>query len=484
MRSLAWFEARKVARNPLLWLGALLLFALAVLNAWGYWPTVPQDAEYVHEGLVVLAPFALLAGAALGLRDETSGAANVVSSTPLAGRSRIVPARLLAVATVALLSCVVAFAATWTTSIVRGGHGVPDAFLVLDASLYVALAGAAGFGIGRLTGSRIMSLLAAPLLPAFAYFLQGRQTGRVTDPSWLLPSPVVPGYFGPLGYLPDVFAIHSVYLLGGLLVLGGGIWIAVARREGAGSVHVPVAVTIAGSLTVVAAGAWLVTQPFEVHVMSAARSTWVEIHSPRDYDLLPRTGASSSLSRFSGPADRALATECAEAEGIVACVFPEYGTEFARAVVRDAAPLAEVASLEGIPRKLRMVPVTEESGVNQCAGGDDELLLTSTRWSREFEVFESTGEAAFYCAIYGPRLLDNPAAEPLRAWFSVRVVDGLTGDEYVKTVRQNWGPWSLGIVEHLADVPVAEVVERLEPVWDEVRRRELTRAELRAALRG
>lgn len=476
MTALAWFEARKVARNPFVWVGAALLVAVALLNAWGYWPSVPEDGEYVHEGLVVLAAFALLVGAWVGLRDRTSGAEGLIGSTPLRGRGLLAPARMAALSVVAAAACALAFAAMAILSFARGGHGLPDPFLVVDSALYVALAACGGFAIGYLTGSRILSLLAAPILPGIVFFLQGSQSGRVTDPSWLLPSPRLPGRFGPLGFLPDVFPVHSAYLAGGLLVLTGAVWIAAGRRESSPAARTGFAVSAAGAVVLVAGGAWLAGQPQEVHVFGPSPSDWIEIHSPGDYDLL-----ASAAKKASMDSGRVLATDCVEDDGVTACVFPEYGKRLASAIARDAAPLAAFASLEGVPQTIRMVPTAEHGGVEQCRG-DDELYVSGRRWSVEFQRFEKVAEAAFYCATYGPRQLVNPVANALTGWFYVRVSEGRTGDEYVRVLRRGWGPRAAETVGHLADVPVAEVIERLEPIWDEVRAREASLAELREAL--
>jgi hypothetical protein len=472
--ALALFEARKVARNPLLWAGFALLLAFVVLNMNGYWSSVPEDAGYAHEGLVALVPFALLAGAWVGLRDGTTGATRVIESTPLKGRGLLVPARMAALSAVALIACSLVFAATSIVSFARGGRGSPDLFLVLDSGLYVALAACIGFAIGHLTGSRILSLLAAPLLPAFVFYLQGTESGSLTQPSWLLPSPRLPGRFGPLGYLPDIFPVHVAYLVGALLALTGFVWVVVARRDGTRARLGVVALATGAAVFLVSAG-WLVTQPYEVHVYGSDPSRWVEIHSPRDYDLLPR-GRDGAI-----VPDERLANECAESGGITACVFPEWGPRLAQSIADDAAPLAAFASLEGIPQTVVMVPTAEHTGIDHCTL-DGRLLVGSRRWSTEFETYESLSEAAFYCAVYGRRQLVNPAADALHAWFEAGVSRGLRGEEFVRAVRQGWGRRAAATVGHLADVPVAEVVARLEPVWDDVRARRTTVDELREAL--
>ncbi|HEX2296827.1 MAG TPA: hypothetical protein VHN37_16160 [Actinomycetota bacterium] len=476
MTTLARFEARKVLRNPLLWLGAALLFAFGVGNAVSYWPSIPADGEYVHEGLVVLAPFALLVGALLGLRDRTSRAESVLASTPLVARGLVVPARMAALALASVGVCALVFAATALTSFARGGHGYPDVFFVLDAGLYVALAACGGFAIGYVSGSRILSLLAAPILPGMVFYRQGSQSGSIADPSWLLPSPRLPGRFGPLGYLPDIFPVHALYLAGGILALIGIVWVRAGRRESSSAARPGLVATVAGSVVFLAAGGWLAVQPREVHVFGPEPADWVEIHTEADYRRLGRARRDASPD-----AGRVLATACVETGGIGACVFPEYGTRLAIALAENAAPLAEFASLDGVPQSIRMVPTADHTGIEDCAQGDD-LLVGSQRWSVEFQEYEPVAERGFYCAVYGRRQLVNPAANALHAWFAARVTRDHTGREFVRAVRQGWGRRAAEAVGHLADVPVADVVDRLEPIWDDVRTRDASLADLRRAL--
>lgn len=475
MTTLALFEARKAARNPLVWIGAALVIAFGVLNAVAYWPSVPEDAEYAYGGLAAFAAFAVLVGAWVGLRDRTSGAETVIASTPLQGRALVAPARMAALACVAVAACTTAFAVTATVSFARGGRALPDPFLVVDGGLYIALAACMGFAIGYLSGSRILSLLAAAVLPGIVFFLQGSQSGSIVESSWLLPNPKLPGRFGPLGYLPDIFPIHAAYLAGAVVALTGCVWVSSGRKESSAAARAGFVVAALGCAVVVASGGWLAVQPKEVHVYGEAPSDWVEIDMPGDYELLRH----ASKREPTDPADD-LASACVE-DAVRVCVFPEYGHRLASAIAREAAPLATLAPLDGVPQTIRMMPTAAYTGVNGCIR-DGELLVASHTWSVEFEKYESVAEQAFYCAAFGPRGLSNPAANALVAWFDARVSEGLTGDDYVRAVRQGWGRRAAETVGHLADVPVAEVVERLEPIWDETRRRAVTPAELRAAL--
>ena len=477
MTALALFEARKIARNPLLWVGAALLFAFGWINSKDYLPVVPGDVEFNYEGVVVLAAFAVFVGGWVGLRDRTSGAEALLASTPLKQRGLLVPARMTALAVVGFLALATVVLATTASSLFRGGRGWPDPFLLLDAGLYVAMAACAGFAIGHLTGSRIASLLSAPLLPGFVYYMQGRLSGRVYEPLWLLPNPETPGRFGPLGYLPDVLPIHSAYLGGALLALVGMVWYVRGKQDRATSIRWALAASLTGAAVFVVAGGWLSVQPTRVYVFGDDPSQVVAIGSDDDYRKLKRE------SRKAGPfADSDYATECAESRGFVACVFPENGPELAQLLAEDIAVLAPFTSLDGIPRRVRMIPTSEDSGVEPCAT-EGEVLVGSNRWSKDFWQWDSVGRSAFSCALFGRRQISNRTTEAVSGWFDVRVRQGLTGRRYDEALRQGWGAQVGRAVRSAGSLPIEEVVERLEPLWQELRARELTLAELERALR-
>lgn len=474
MTALALFEAKKVARNPLLWLGAALLAAFGWLNAREFWPIVPEDAGYAYQGVVVLAAFALLVGAWVGLRDRTSNATTVIASTPLHQKGLLVPARMAALAATGFCSfaLVVAFVAAF--SFARGGNGWPDAYLVLDGGLYVALAACVGFGIGFLTGSRIGCLLAAPLLPGIDFYLQGQMTGQVRSPIWILPHPQLPPRFGPLGYLPDVLPLHSAYLAGGLLAVAGVVWFVGSRRERTGSPGHALATAVVGAGVFVGLGGWLAVQPVQVQPLGTAETPWIAVDSTEDYRALNRA-------LRHGIPDNGLASECAEDDGVTVCIFPEHGAEVAEALASDASDIAPFMHLQGVPERFRMVPAADFSDVSSCAGG--EYLFGSTRYTDDYWKYGSLARNAFYCAVYGPRMLTNRSADALQAWFDARLIAGRSGDAYMRYMRRyGIGGRMRETIEGLGALSVDEVVDRLEPVWRDIRARRLTLTELEAAL--
>jgi hypothetical protein len=478
VRTLALFEAKKVLRNPLLWLGAALLGAFSWLNAREFWPLIPDDIGFAYQGVVVLAAFALLVGAWVGLRDRTSGAEGVLASTPLRQRGLVVPARMAALAASGCAVFLLVSGAVAAVSWARGGHGAPDAYLVADGALYVALAACTGFAIGHLTGSRIVSLLAAPLLPGAAFYLQGKMSGRLTDPVWALPNPQLPPRFGPLGYLPDVLPVHAAYLAAGVLGLVGIVWFVTGRRERAGSVRLPLAAAITGAAGFVACGAWLSVQPLQVYVVGPDASQQAPMTSSDDYrDFKRRSRAPGAY-----PDDGA-ASECARERGIEVCIYPEHGPEAARRLAAEASAVAPFVGLEGVHDTIRMVPATGYSYPPACSREDD-YLLGSGRWNSDFWKYNSLARNVFLCAVNGPRLLTNRAADVLQAWFDVRVLFGRTGDEYVRAARRHRpGARGLETLLRMEPLSVEEVVRRIGPVWGEIRSDELTLDELDAALR-
>lgn len=477
MTALALFEAKKILRNPLLWLGATLLGAFSWLNAREFWPLIPDDVAFAYQGAVVLAAFALLVGAWVGLRDRTSGADGFLASTPLRQRGLVVPARMAALAAGGSAVFLVVAGAVAAFSWARGGHGAPDAYLVADGALYVALAACTGFAIGHLTGSRILSLLAAPLLPGFGFYLQGSMAGRLRDPVWALPNPQPPPRFGPVGYVPDVLPVHVAYLAAGAVGLIGVVWFVTGRRERAGSVRLALVAAIAGVAGFCVSGAWLSVQPQQVHVVGAEASRWIPMTSSDDYrDVIRAARAPDAY-----PDDGA-ASECATERGIEVCVFPEHGPEVARALARDAAAIAPFVGLEGVHDTIRMVPAADYSHVPACNHGD-EYLLGSRRWNADFWKYDSLARNLFYCAVYGPRSISSRPADVLQAWFDVRVLFERTGDEYVRATRRHgFGERTRALLLEMEPLSADEVVRRIEPVWDDIRRDALTLRGLAAAL--
>jgi hypothetical protein len=163
MIALFGIEVRHLARSPLLWIGFSLAAALAALEMSWFLPALAGDdlLAYTSGGLL-LGGGAMLAGAWLGLRDRVTGAADLVAVTPTAPW-RLQRARLGGVAVTAAGVFTVGFAAALAVSVVLGGRGTPDLRLLADGVLAVVLGGWVGVAVGRLTGSRMVAVLAAPV---------------------------------------------------------------------------------------------------------------------------------------------------------------------------------------------------------------------------------------------------------------------------------------------------------------------------------
>jgi hypothetical protein len=154
MRAVVRVETRHLVRSPLLWTG----FVLAAYG--GGWGLAVEDLDVVayQNGFLVSAG-ATWAGAWLGLRDRATGAADLLAVTPTAPwwlwRARLIALALAGAAVFALF-----FGAVLAVSAIRGGRGVPDLRLLGDGALAVVLSGLVGVAVGRLSGSRLVAVLA------------------------------------------------------------------------------------------------------------------------------------------------------------------------------------------------------------------------------------------------------------------------------------------------------------------------------------
>jgi hypothetical protein len=469
MTALALFECKKVARNPILWIGALLMFAFAWANARSYWPVIPNDARFAYEGVTVLAACALLIGAWVGLRDRVTGAEVLVASTPIAQRSLVIPARIIALSAISLLSYGAVLAAVTSESALRGGRGVPDLYLALDGGLYVALASCTGFGIGYLTGSRILSLLATPLLPGVNFYLAGRLSDLEGQGAWIIPNPRTVPRFAHLGYLPDVLPTRVVYL-GALIVFVTAVlmWVAARRSATRKILLISVAMAVTGGATFLATGAWLSTQPSRVFVLGPEPSQWLYPDGSHGfYNKLAR--AQRSIGSYP---DDGSASECVTESGMTVCVLPEYGRRLAEVILNDAAKLTPFAGLEGIPTKIRMIPTSYTTGTDACATGTDDFLIPSANWTNEsdLDLYPIVSSEAFYCAVYGPKQSSNPAPRAVETWQRIRVAYERTGPEYLDELESGGSGGRIRpAASAMGRLPVEEVVSRLRPIWNDLR---------------
>lgn len=462
MRALALFEAKRLFRSPLLWLGAALTGTFAWLNVADYWPVVTLDVQFAYVGSPAIGAFAALAGGWLGLRDRRHHTASLMDSTPAAQLGSLVIGRLAALALATLVSAIVIFGVVALVSLARGGHGTPDVRFALDAGVFVAGASFLGFLIGLVTGSRAITLLVAPAFPAFCAFVLGQMNYDRAD-VWLLPHVPVPEWTGPFGYLPDVFTVHLLYMTGLLVALGAGATLIANRGRLLRRVSVMTATTLfVGLAFAVPAAAWLSDQPRFVEVIGPDPSTWVEVDGTNDdYRKAAR------MQRRHGPyPDDGSASVCVTVENSKACVLPEFGENYARELARGLAELGPLTDLPGFPSKIRMVPSTGYGGGCPLEG---EMLYSPERMYNEYVAGE-----VFPCMLYGPRGLGSPAKTVVIEWYYVEIAEFST-DTHLKGRMGD-------LARFMTTLSREEIATRLAPVWDDLRTRKLSLDELAKAL--
>ena len=277
--ALARIEARHLARSPLLWLGFGLALGLVTLMQVPFmaWPMLTGDDLFAYRTGLWLSGGALLAGAWLGLRDRTSGA-DLVAVTPTAPW-RLVGVRLAAVALVAVGAFAVAFATALAVSTICGGRGIPDLRLLADGALAVILGGWVGMAVGWCSGSRMLSVLAAPVWWAACQIVGDWPSGFGAPPSLVMErlSPLLglTEHSAEFGFLPDPLWPHLGYLLGLLLLAGVGLLALGARGGGQRPPVVPLlGAVLAGVVLVTAGGVGVVTLPRWLVVLGPDRADW------------------------------------------------------------------------------------------------------------------------------------------------------------------------------------------------------------------
>jgi hypothetical protein len=480
MTALFAIEARHLACSPLLWLGVALAAALTALEMSWFLPALAGDdlLAYTAGGLP-LGGGALLAGAWVGLRDRVSGAADLVAVTPTAPW-RLWRARLVGVAAAAAGVFAVWFAAALAVSAVRGGRGTPDLRLLADGALALVLGGWVGVAVGRRSGSRMVSLLAAPVWLVLGFLIV---TGGLGVPGRSLSlqnlSPVLnpQGHSAAYGLLPDPVWPHLGYLLGLTLLVGALLLVLVTRGSGQRTALRPLlVVAVAGLVLAGSAGARLLTLPDVLLVLGPDPATWKPVqgdaYSPE---------AVSQDPGWSFPADNH-ARACAGDVRLSVCVYSAYGQRLARQMHAAMAPVASVfTGLPGVPTRVRMVPV----GNGSCRGTEVQVpegpvrepAGRSDRNTRQFFV-------GFYlqCALGLSSVPDDhpvgDARDAVSLWALVASGtmprQALTGGE---ESDPQWAP-----VEHaalaMAELPTAQVRAELAPRWERLRAGRLSISEL------
>jgi hypothetical protein len=389
--ALTRIEARHLARSALLWLGVALGAVVTALEMSFYLPALAGDdvAAYRGGGFLV-GGGALLAGAWLALRDRTTGAAELVAVTPTAPW-RPWRARLAGVAVTGAGVFAAGFTVAMAVSAVRGGRGTPDLRLLADGALAVVLSGWVGVAVGRLSGSRMVAVLAAPVWVALSALLAGQ--GQTKAPSLsvqhLAPVLFLPNRSAAYGFLPDPFWPHLGYLLG-LSLLVGALLVALVSRGGRRLPLKPVlAVAVAGLVLAGTAGAGLLALPDAVLVLGPDRDTW----RPVQGDLNTAADAVSHAPGWSFPADGHART-CAGDANLSACVYPAYGQRLARSIHQTIAPVAApFTGLPGVPTRVRMIPV----GSGGCGDGE---VQVGEPWVREPASPSDQHIRSFYVGLY------------------------------------------------------------------------------------
>jgi hypothetical protein len=367
-------DARHVARSVFVAGGLTGALVVAAARMRPLWPLLAGDDQVAYEANIVLSSALLLAGALLGLRDRLTGAADLVATTPTPASMRVM-ARLASVAPVAAGAFAALFAACLGVSLARGGHGHPDLRLLADGMLVAVLGAWVGFIVG-LSGSRLRSLVAAPLWAVALYLpsTPSLQRGASASLQWLTPMPLLRSRSVALGFLPDVWWPHLAYLAG-LVVLAGGLLVLAFRllEPRRGDLTALMVALVAALLVTLAAAARLVALPDTYQVGGAARSSWQPVRiTPQDVDdprQPPRTLAY---------ADDGLATTCAGDPLVRACVYPAYGQRLAERELGQVQAAARLLhGLAGVPSRLRMVPASGR----RCSGSD---VLLPERPLRDF----------------------------------------------------------------------------------------------------
>jgi hypothetical protein len=449
-----------------------------------YLPALAGDDLLAYrDGGLLLSGGALLAGAWLALRDRATGAADLIAVTPTAPWR----ARLAGVAAAAAGVFSVVFAAALAVSAARGGRGTPDLRLLADGVLAVVLSGWVGVAVGRLSGSRMVSVLAAPVWVALSALVAGQGQTKAPSLSVQNLSPVLflTNRSAAYGFLPDPLWPHLGYLLG-LTVVVGALLVALVSR---GTRHLPLkpllAVAAAGLVLSGTAGARLLALPDALLVLGPDRSTW----KPVAGDLNLAEQAVSHHPGWSFPADGHART-CAGDTTLSACVYPAYGQRLARSIREVIAPVAAAFSgLPGAPTRVRMVPLASGG----CGDGE---VQVGEPWVREPSTSSDQHIRSFYvglylhCALsYGPEADQHPgdqhpgeeAKEAVGLW--AQLTGGTITREQVKEPHGAGAgavsfPAARAAALAMAELPVGRVRAELVLVWERLRAGTLPVSEL------
>jgi hypothetical protein len=472
-------EARHLARSPLLWLAFALAAALAALEMSWFLPALAGDdlLAYTSGGLL-LSGGAVLAGAWLGLRDRVTGAADLVAVTPTAPW-RLQRARLGSVAAAAAGLFAVGFAAALAVSAIRGGRGTPDLRLLADGALAVVLGGWVGLVVGRLTGSRMVAVLAAPAWVVLCFLVVAGPSLRGLSVSVQHLAPVLnpQDHSAAYGLLPDPLWPHLGYLLG-LVGLVGALLLALASR--ASSQRVPLrpllVVAVAGLVLVGTGGTRLLALPDDLLVLGPDRTSWQPVHGESN----PQAEALFADPGWSFPADDQ-ARACAGDASVSVCVYPAYGQRLARDMHAAIAPVAGLLrGLPGVPTLVRMVPV----GMGSCRNAEAQV---PEAWVREPAGRSDQQTRSFYRGVYLDCALGQhpggsghlaEAGGAVELW-ALLAGGLLTPQELARDAETGHGSTAVSAAAlAMAGLPTEQVRAELAPSWTRLRAGTLPLAEL------
>ena len=437
-----WIELRHLTYILLvLGVGASAIIAIDQTNI--AYPTVGYDTGVAYHEGEILSAFLFLLGAWLAMRDRRSATTDLISSTPTEpGVVRAIRLGALAVASAAAF-CLL-FLIGLVSALAHGSSGGVNWVLVADGMLGTALAAWLGFALGLISPPPA-AVLGAALYSGGSYFINTQYTHYDTVHvgfQWLLPFPPLPQWSADLGYVPNIFGTHLVFVLGWLL-LTGGLIVATPLRRPRRTFASQVA------LTGVVAGL-LLASLFGVQLQAKANDYTVSGPDPAHWAPEYAWGASGLFTPnpLIYPDDHR-ATACSTSSVVRVCVYPAYGRSLATSLVSILDPEARaIESVIGRPTYVRMVPVAEES----CDAGFGQAVLTE---QYSYSYYDDLRGYLISCALpqlgqqryagYGGLPHDYPAQSAVALWLVIR-----SGELTPSAVRRGVASWG---VSCLADLP-------------------------------
>ncbi|WP_049574243.1 hypothetical protein [Nonomuraea sp. SBT364] len=290
-RQLFLFEARRLARHPLVWGASALVLALQTYLSRGQQPHWGVDPVHATGLSTCLAAAVLIVAALAVSRDGRHGMPETLAGLPgRAGhRTRAI---LLATPLVAGLASAVAVGGYLLVRLAAGpAAGRLDVWEPLTAVAAAMLAATLGVAIGRW----VRRLIAGPMVVAVLGYLI--YMNPVNGPlRWLLP--VMQDHHADWPDRPS--GTHLVYVLALVVVFAG---VALLRHR---TRLMPAAAVVAALAVAVPAGAATAAEP--------------PVLRPRVGMLGPETVDPRVFERYFGPA----AHRCSDRQGVTYCAYPGY----------------------------------------------------------------------------------------------------------------------------------------------------------------